>query len=91
MSRAALDSAWREARDPYAREHVTPFIWKQPDRFRLANVADADNRAHWCLTLDTADDLARLRVIWSRLGDRAGLADVAALVAREPGLEKRTA
>ena len=30
---AALEQAWREARLASEREHVTPFIWKQPDRF----------------------------------------------------------
>ena len=37
----ALETAWREARLPSDREHVTPFIWSQPERFRLANVEHA--------------------------------------------------
>ncbi|HEX4562298.1 MAG TPA: glycosyltransferase family protein [Gemmatimonadales bacterium] len=34
----ALAAAWEEARKPYEREHTTPFIWNQPDRFRVENV-----------------------------------------------------
>jgi spore coat polysaccharide biosynthesis protein SpsF len=29
---ATLATAWTEATDPYEREHVTPFIWRRPER-----------------------------------------------------------
>jgi spore coat polysaccharide biosynthesis protein SpsF len=38
MSTAALEAAWRDARRPYEREHTTPFLWDQPERYRLHNV-----------------------------------------------------
>ncbi len=34
----ALETAWREARRPLEREHTTPFLWENPDRFRIGNV-----------------------------------------------------
>lgn len=89
ISRAALETAWREASDPYEREHVTPFIWKQPGRFRVANVSDVEDRSSWRLTLDTPADLERLRSIWWRLGADAGLGEVIALFEREPELVTR--
>jgi spore coat polysaccharide biosynthesis protein SpsF len=39
MSMAALETAWREASKPHEREHTTPFLWDQPERFKIANVA----------------------------------------------------
>ena len=90
VTRAALDTASRDARDPYEREHVTPFIWRRPERFRLVNVADSEDRSWWRLSVDTEADLDRVRAIWSRLGDRAGLADVAGLLDREPHLLGKT-
>jgi spore coat polysaccharide biosynthesis protein SpsF len=33
-----LKTAWLEAAKDYEREHTTPFIWEQPDRFRIGNV-----------------------------------------------------
>lgn len=33
-----LEAAWREARRLLEREHTFPFIWDQPDRFRIGNV-----------------------------------------------------
>jgi spore coat polysaccharide biosynthesis protein SpsF len=39
FSAATLEIAWREATRPHQREHTTPFLWDQPERFRLLNVA----------------------------------------------------
>lgn len=88
VTAVALNAAWREAVDPFEREHVTPFIWRHPDRFRLANVAAEIDRSAWRLTLDTEADLARIRAIWRRAGEDPmfGLQRVAELVAREPAI-----
>ena len=90
FSAAALTAAWREATDPFEREHVTPFIWRRPDRFRLANVADRADRSSWHLAVDTSADLAALRQLWVRMPDEQfGIAEVIALEAREPQLVRR--
>ena len=34
----ALAIAHREATRPHEREHTTPFLWDQPERFRIGNV-----------------------------------------------------
>ena len=88
ISVAALATAWREARLPSEREHVTPFIWKQPQRFRLANVVHAEDLSHLRWTVDDAADLEFARAIHARLGaDRVfGMNDVLALLRREPAL-----
>jgi spore coat polysaccharide biosynthesis protein SpsF (cytidylyltransferase family) len=87
LARAALDTAWRESTDPYEREHVTPFIRRRPNRFRLANVTSPLNRSHWRLTLDTEDDLRRLRAIWSRVGhEAASIDDIVAVVNADPSV-----
>lgn len=38
MSMEALATAWREARRPFEREHTTPFLWENPERFRVGNI-----------------------------------------------------
>ena len=90
FSTEALTAAWREAADPFEREHVTPFIWRRPARFRIANVADRTDRSSWNLTVDTAADLSAVRDLWTRMPhEHFGIADVIALEAREPQLVRR--
>jgi spore coat polysaccharide biosynthesis protein SpsF len=61
MRRDALELAWREADRPFQREHTTPFLWDQPERFSIANVsAGSWNRPELPtthrLTLDYVED-----------------------------------
>jgi spore coat polysaccharide biosynthesis protein SpsF (cytidylyltransferase family) len=90
FSRDALERAWSEARLQSEREHVTPYIRNHPDRFRLANVQnDIDLSAHrW--TVDEPADLTLIRRIYEHLSGEAGeffgMADVLALLERQPDL-----
>lgn len=88
MSSTALGRAWQEARKPYEREHVTPYIFEHPAQFKLLSVTgDADySGRRW--TVDTAEDLEFVRAIYARLKDKAAFRsrDVFDIVDREPGL-----
>jgi len=66
----ALGRAWREARQPHEREHVTPYFYEHPELFRLVSVkGDGDySLCRW--TLDTAEDLDLLRAIYERFDNR---------------------
>jgi spore coat polysaccharide biosynthesis protein SpsF len=67
LRRATLDAADREATDPADREHVTRFVWRQPERFRLANVADDVDHSDLRWTVDTPADLALVRAVYADL------------------------
>jgi len=71
MTAGALRSAHAEATDPAEREHVTPFFYRRPERFALANMRnDAPlGREGW--TVDTADDLEFVRGLVARMDDDA--------------------
>ncbi len=88
VSGQALERAWREAREPWERVHVTPYINRHPDRFRLVGVrAEADfSRFRW--TVDTSEDLAFVREVYARMAPRTdfGWKEVLALLGREPEL-----
>ncbi len=88
VSRLALERAALETREAWQRVHVTPYISRHPDRFRLVGVrAEADySRFRW--TVDTEDDLAFVREIYARFRPRTdfGWTEVLALLAREPKL-----
>lgn len=90
FSFAALDHAWREARLPSEREHVTPYLYTHDELFRRINVAaDADLSAlRW--TVDNVDDLDFVRRIYGLLypGNPAfGMQDVLDCLARHPELQ----
>jgi len=65
----ALQKAWQLASEPFEREHVTPFIWDQPDRFRVGNVALEDDSLYqanrW--TVDFAEDFELVKQIFVQL------------------------
>lgn len=95
FSTAALETAWRVARLASDREHVTPYIWKHPERFRLANVAHREDLSHHRWTVDTPADLQFVRAVYERLnpdGRRLfGMEAVLELLRVEPGLLKLNA
>ncbi|TWB64114.1 cytidylyltransferase domain-containing protein [Nitrospirillum viridazoti] len=65
ISMTALQAAWQEAREPFEREHVTPFIYRRPDRFRLGSLPPAGpapvemGPQRWCV--DTVEDFQLVR------------------------------
>ncbi len=63
-----LELAWREADQPHQREHVMPFFYEQPKRFRirLLNYEIDYGDLRW--TVDTAHDLELLRSIAAHFG-----------------------
>ena len=88
MTRDALVRSWRQAKEAYQREHVTPYIYENADQFTLHSVqGETDYSGHrW--TLDEAEDMTFLRAVYERLeGDRCfSWREVLALLEREPGL-----
>ncbi len=67
FSFAALEAAWREAHLPSEREHVTSYIWKNSERFRLANVVSNVDLSHLRWTVDEPQDLELVRALAARL------------------------
>ncbi len=87
----ALGRAWREAQLPSEREHVTPYITKNADQFRLTNVRHHTDLSHLRWTLDNEEDLRFAREVYARLykpGEIFLMEDVLALLEREPELGK---
>lgn len=85
----ALRLALAEAVDPYDREHVTPFLYRHPERFRLAAHAQARDEGDVRWTVDRPDDLEFVRAVYRGLyTDNAAFssAEVRAFVETRPDL-----
>lgn len=81
--------AGAEATEVYEREHVTPFVWRQPQRFRLHNVEAPEHlrRPDLRLTVDTEADYMLATAIYETLGrPDFGLEEVVGLLDRSPWL-----
>ncbi|MBI1964550.1 MAG: glycosyltransferase family protein [candidate division NC10 bacterium] len=86
----ALARAWREASEPSEREHVTSYIWRHPEQFRLVNVAHDPDLSALRWTVDEPADLEFVRAVYCHLGaacETAGLDVVLELLRRHPELE----
>jgi spore coat polysaccharide biosynthesis protein SpsF len=82
---AALETAWREDRNPAWREHVTQFIARHPERFARTNLTSDDDESAHRWTVDTAEDFALADKICAHFpNDEFSWRDVLALVAQHP-------
>lgn len=62
-----LEAALDQTRDPYDREHVTPFIYRRPDRFKLANLERDPPLGDLRWTVDTPEDFAFVEQVYDAL------------------------
>lgn len=65
-----LETAWKKAKLLSEREHVTPYIWKNPDKFKLKNFKNYENVSNLRLTVDTKDDFILISKIIEKFHDR---------------------
>lgn len=84
----ALETAWREAREPFEREHVMPYLYRVPGRFRtvLLNAESDLGELRW--TVDTSADLQFARAIYQHFLPRIDFSwqQVLELVTAQPEL-----
>lgn len=66
----ALERAWREAKLPYHREHVMPYIYEQEGRFRVLKVDHEPDYGNLRWTVDTQEDLTLVRMIYEHFSGR---------------------
>lgn len=69
---ATLKRAWEDASLTSEREHVMPYIWNHPERFRLFNVTQTPDLSAHRWTLDTQEDLDFLRLVVQEIEARGG-------------------
>jgi spore coat polysaccharide biosynthesis protein SpsF len=93
FTRDALERAWHDAREPYEREHVTPYFYQHPELFRLVSLRGQIDHSSYRWTLDTVEDLELLRTIYARFEGRDDFSwgEVIQLMEREPELAELNA
>ena len=69
-SMAALERAWKEADQPYQREHVMPYLYDTPGRFKVQMVDMKPSLGHLRFTVDTPEDLQLANQVYEAFGGR---------------------
>jgi spore coat polysaccharide biosynthesis protein SpsF len=65
---SALESAYREASNKACIEHVTPYLYQNPQRFRIEHYNDGqESLAHYRWTLDTEEDWRLIEALYGYL------------------------
>ena len=67
---AALERAWQEAVEPFEREHVMPYLYDTPGRFKISVADWEENQSHLRFTVDTPEDLDVANQIYAAFDDR---------------------
>jgi spore coat polysaccharide biosynthesis protein SpsF len=88
-----LELAWREAQLPHQREHVMPFFYEQPQRFRIYLLNHPVDYGSLRWTVDTPQDLQLLRQISAYFAGRMDFSwlEVLQLVQSHPHLAQLNA
>lgn len=87
----ALEKAWKEAKKPYEREHVTPYIWDNPHLFQIGNVLnDKELNLVERWTLDYEEDFQFIKAIYENLyqeGKIFYMKDILKLLSEKPEIQ----
>lgn len=74
-----LVKTWKEAEDSYDREHVTTYIRRHPELFRIGNLAGEDI-SHLKWSVDELRGLNFVRQVYQHLGEDFHLRDILKLI-----------
>jgi spore coat polysaccharide biosynthesis protein SpsF (cytidylyltransferase family) len=87
----ALEKAWKNAKLLSEREHVTPFIKKNPGDFNHASLELDINLSLKRWTLDNAQDYEFIKTVYKHLypgNNKFGMRDILELLENNPDFEK---
>ena len=67
---SALENAWKNAKLPSEREHVTPYFYNNKEIFRQTYIKNSEDLSHFRCTVDTKYDLELIQKIYSNIKKR---------------------
>ena len=82
-----IEKAWKNAEKPSEREHVTPYVYNNPDKFTLGNVEPYEDlsKLHW--SVDRIADLELVRFLYKKINHQPILiADILKVINDAPSV-----
>jgi spore coat polysaccharide biosynthesis protein SpsF len=89
-----LENAWINAKIDFEREHTTPYIWENPDKFRIGNVVwetGLDFSMTHRFTIDYKEDYEFIKRVYDELyekNSKFSLNDILELLEKKPEIKK---
>jgi len=68
----SLEQAWQKAVLKSEREHVTPYIWKRPEIFKIQKLEMANDYSHIRVTVDETEDFTVVKAIFENFYPEKG-------------------
>jgi spore coat polysaccharide biosynthesis protein SpsF len=94
MSFKVLENTWINAKKDFEREHTTPFIWENPEKFRIGNVfweTGLDYSMTHRFTIDYPEDYKFIRAVYDSLytnNPEFNLNDILNLLESKPEIKR---
>ena len=94
MSFETLENAWLNAKKDFEREHTTPYIWENPEKFRIGNISwetGLDYSMMHRFTIDYKEDYEFINRIYDELyqvNNRFSLDDILKLLEKNPEIKQ---
>ena len=89
FSFSALETAWKNTSSVFDKEHVTPYIYKNKEQFKIFNVVNKEDLSNFRWALDYKEDLELIRKIVMKIEKRPILTrDIINLLNKEKELIK---
>lgn len=88
---SALEKAWKEAQKLSEKEHVTPYIWNNVNKFKVKNLCYKKDISKLRWTIDYEKDLRFAREVYKRLYPKKKIflmQDILDLLEKHPELSK---
>lgn len=81
----ALERAWIEDKNESWREHVAPYIYRNPDKFNVQEISNSKDLSFMRWAIDKEEDLEFVRLIYSQFSnDEFTWCDVISLLEKNP-------
>lgn len=82
-----LEKVWNNATKHSDKEHVTPYIYNNPDKFSIGWIENKENLSNFHWTVDRIEDLIFVQKIFNKISNRPILIkDIIRLIKDEPSL-----
>ena len=82
-----LEKCWMNAKKSSEKEHVTPFIYNNPELFQIGHIEYKKNISHLHWTVDQIEDFKFVELIFKKIKNRPILMDdILELLENEPEL-----